>query len=167
MVRRECDCVGWHWKFGVEWFLVLRSSERGFVIRSGFLLVTLVLSLLAACSVAEVAREQKPEDDVAVRVKSRWAYLIEGNFEKSYELESPAYRKSVSLQQYRSGFKPGIWRGAEIESVKCEEIDICRVNVSLQFEYVARVAGPFSGKSIVREVWRKDEGGWWHVPDMR
>jgi len=104
---------------------------------------------------------------VSERAKARWQHLIKGEFDLAYGFSTPAYRSAVSEQQFRSAFKPGLWRAAEVKSVQCGEADVCRVDVEIDFQYVVKMAGPVVGKRVLSETWRKDVGEWWHVPDMR
>jgi hypothetical protein len=138
------------------------------VIRSLACLVALhVLAVVSGCATTEPFGGKAKEQQVAERAKARWQHLIKGEFAEAYGFATPSYRSGVSEQQYRSGFKPGLWRSAEVKSVSCDERDVCRVEVEIDFQYAAKLGGPVSGKSALRETWRKDVGEWWHVPDMR
>jgi len=133
----------------------------------GYLVALLVLAVASGCASTGSFGGKSKEQEVAERAKVRWQHLIKGEFAEAYGLATPSFRSGVSEQQYRSGFKPGLWRSAEVKSVSCDERDVCRVEVEIDFQYAAKLGGPVSGKSVLRETWRKDVGEWWHVPDMR
>jgi hypothetical protein len=133
----------------------------------GYLVALLVLAAASGCASTGSFGVKSKEQEVAERAKARWQHLIKGEFAGAYGFATPSYRSGVSEQQYRSGLKAGLWRGAEVKSVSCGEQDVCRVEMEIDFQYAARVGGVFSGKSVLHETWRKDVGEWWHVPDMR
>jgi hypothetical protein len=126
-----------------------------------------LLFVFAGCATSTQMEGRGAEQIVAERALVRWQHLIKGEFDKAYVLLSPSYRSAVSESQYRSTFKPGMWRGVEVKSVKCDEPDVCQVDVEIEFQFAARSAGVISGKRILPEVWRKDMGEWWNVPDLR
>jgi len=101
------------------------------------------------------------EDVVRDRAQQRWAALIEGNWERAYNLMSPGYRAVVPLKRFSSQFGGGVaWQRAEVVGVKCETE---RCGVQLKVE--ARVAmGARRAESIatgVDEVWVLEDGQWW------
>jgi hypothetical protein len=98
---------------------------------------------------------------------ARWQHMIKGEFDKVYVLLSPSYRSAVTEAQYRSTFKPGMWKSAAVKSVRCGEPDICQVEMEIEFQFAAKQAGVITGKRVIPEVWRKDVGEWWNVPDLR
>jgi hypothetical protein len=123
--------------------------------------------VIVGCATTASVQEKSKEQVVSERAKARWQHLIKGEFDLAYGFASPAYRSGVSEQQFRSGLKAGLWRDAEVKSVQCDAADVCRVEIEIEFQYVAKMAGPVAGKRVLSETWRKDVGEWWHVPDMR
>lgn len=137
------------------------------MVRSIRLFALLMSLVIAGCATTASVQEKSKEQIVSERAKARWQHLIKGEFDLAYGLSTPAYRSAVSEQHFRSAFKAGLWRSAEVKSVQCGEADVCRVDVEIDFQYVAKMAGPVAGKRVLSETWRKDVGEWWHVPDMR
>jgi hypothetical protein len=147
--------------------MVRCTDERGSVSRTRALVVSLLLLLIAGCATTQPAEEKSNEQVVSQRAKVRWQHLLKGEFSLAYGYASPAYRSGNSERQYRSGLKAGLWRGAEVRSVQCGEVDVCKVDMEIEFQFVARMSGPVSAKQVLTETWRKDAGEWWYVPDMR
>ena len=119
--------------------------------------VAVVLSSLAACATLQ----KTPEEAVKQRASQRWAFLIEREFAKAYELLVPSYRSVVALDAYRSRFGNSVnWTGAEVVSVRCEA-DRCTATVRIDAK--ALLPGNF-GNTIsthVDETWLLEDGRWW------
>jgi len=104
---------------------------------------------------------QTPESVVTQRAEARWAYLLDGDYEKAWDLTQPGFRAVVKRDRYFRRFGGGArWTGAQVHEVKCEaERCTVRVRVSAKVE-----APPFKGQEVVTyldEVWVRDEGQWW------
>ena len=134
---------------------------------SGLVLLVMVLAGAVGCATTAPFQERGDDQIVSERAKARWQHLVKGELGQAYALASPAYRSGNSEEFYRAGVKPGMWRGAEVMWVKCGEPGICGVEVEVECRFVARMSGPLSGKRVLTEVWRKDVGEWWYVPDER
>lgn len=130
-------------------------------------LMAVAVTGIAGCSGMAPVQEKSATQIVSERAKVRWQHLIKGDIGSAYAYASPAYRSSNSEQQFRAGFKPGLWQGAEVKSVTCQEADVCRVELEIEYRFVAKMSGPVAGRQILTETWRKDAGEWWYVPDMR
>jgi hypothetical protein len=126
-----------------------------------------IAAVIAGCATSGVGSSAGVEKLVAERALVRWQHLIKGEFDKAYGYLSPSYRSAVTEKQYRATFRPGLWRAAEVKSVKCEGPDVCQVEIEVDFQFAAKSAGVISGKRILPEVWRKDVGEWWNVPELR
>jgi hypothetical protein len=126
-----------------------------------------LLFAVTGCAVDGPAADQTAEVVIAKRAKARWEHMIKGEFEAAYEYLSPSYRSGISFRDHQSRIKPGLWRGVEVKAIKCDQPDVCKVDVEIEFQYQAKWAGPVTGKRILSETWRKDMGEWWNVPDLR
>ena len=137
-------------------------------VRLGLVFVIIIMSaLVSACAVSGGAAgsgHKNVEALVAERATAMWQLKLKGDFDGACAFLSPSYRSAVSARQYRSAYKLGLWRAAEVKSVKCDQSDVCRVEVEIEFQYSAKGSGVVTGKQILPEVWRKDAGDWWNVP---
>lgn len=102
------------------------------------------------------------EDTVRQRVLERWNLLMEGRVESAYAYLSPGYREATSLARYSRNIQDGgLWKGAEVREINCEE-KRCKVKVVLDL----LLGGPRPVQVPVYEAWiqLEDGGDWWHVP---
>ena len=99
-----------------------------------------------------------PKVVVASRAEARWKMLVSGELESAYRYLSPATRKVVTLNSYRGGIRPGMWRGAKVKSVVCAE-ELCTAVVVLAYD-LRNIKGL---EKELEESWIKDEGKWWFV----
>lgn len=127
-----------------------------------------MLSLLSGC--ASVAND--PEDSGAwrsaqekiliERAEKRWAALINRDFAKAYEFQSPSYRAVSSLQQFSGGFGSFVaWSGAKAESVRYDSPVVATVVVRV--EYGASLPGNQGYASVryLHEKWVYSDANWW------
>lgn len=126
--------------------------------RFGLATAAAALVVLAGCATAPAA----PEQQVAGLAGQRWQHLIGGEWQKAYDMLSPAYRQLHDLRQYQSGFSGAVqWRRADVASVACEP-ERCEVRIELT------VASPFArrpGETIstfFTETWLQEEGRWYY-----
>src|SRR3954469_19177773 len=139
----------------------LRSS------RSGILAVVAAALLVGACSTAPVpagesaaatAAPASVEDQVRERASKRWESLIRGDIDGAYGYFSRATRDTYPIELYRVRMKPGMWRDAKVESVRCEE-SVCEVVVLLTVDH-SRIKGIVTP---VTERWIVQDGVAWYV----
>jgi hypothetical protein len=141
-----------------SWVLLLRASR---LIRLGIVGVVIVLS---AC--ATVPREHSVdayagkslEDQVKERAGKRWEALIRGDLDSAYGYFSRATRETYPIEVYRVKMRPGIWREAKVESVKCAD-GLCEVVVTVTVDH-SRIKGLVTP---VAERWIVQDGLAWYV----
>ena len=150
--------------------LSFRSPHVGFhALRSscsGILAVAAVALLAGGCSTVpvgsspgvEAAAPKSVEDQVRDRATKRWEALIRGDLDGAYGYFSRATRDTYPLELYRVKMKPGVWRGAKVESVKCEDA-VCEVVVMVTLDH-NRLKGIVTP---VTERWIVQEGVAWYV----
>lgn len=142
-----------------------RSHAPGFVSRNwwfsvGFLGLTLLLSGCATAPGGSAASNpgKSIEDQVAERAAKRWQALIAGDLDAAYGYFSPATKATYPLDLYKVRMRPGIWRDAKVDSVKCAD-SVCEVTVVLTVDH-ARLQGIVTP---VAERWIIQDGTAWYV----
>ena len=142
-------------------FQALRSS------RSAILAAAASVLVLGACTTAPPGTQgadpaasapKSIEDVVRDRATKRWEALIRGDLDSAYSFFSRATRDTYPMELYRVKTKPGMWREAKVESVKCEE-SVCEVVVMVNLEH-SRLKGIITP---VTERWIVQDGVAWYV----
>ena len=127
----------------------------------------LVCLLLAACA-GQPRNTLSTEERVTERAEARWELLIDKRYARAYEYLSPASREIQSLEFYimRTGRSVLNWKEASVQSVLCEQPDVCLVEV-----YVEALASPPvpRGRPVptnrtLTETWVRANGNWYFVP---
>ena len=139
-------------------FLLLHASRLA---RLGIVGVVMVLS---AC--ATTPREhsidtfagKSIEDQVKERAGKRWEALIRGDLESAYGYFSRATRETYPIELYRAKMRPGMWRQAKVETVKCADA-VCEVTVMITIDH-NRLKGVITP---VAERWIVQDGLAWYV----
>ena len=116
--------------------------------------------LLAAC--VTLGGGGTPEEQVAALSQSRWSALIKQDFAAAYAYNSPAYRETVTLDDYKKRFgNAGAWKKAEVLKTECEPE---RCTVTARLTVVNMIPGFTKIPEItteLSEVWVRDQGQWW------
>lgn len=122
------------------------------------LLLAATALLAAGCATTADA----PDQQVSRLANQRWGYLIDGQWQKAYDMLTPGYRNLHDLREYQSQFKGAVqWRRAEVAQATCEA-EKCDVRIELT------VASPFArGKgdtisTFFTETWLKEDGRWYY-----
>jgi hypothetical protein len=128
-----------------------------------FYMLSVSMLLLTACAAAPTK-----EKAVEERAMARWDAYFSGDIGRAYEYQSPAYRSSVSLLQYkRVLFNNKVnWTGARFIESNCEEKS-CKVKISLKYTVNGAVPGlrSFSSEQEIEETWVLTSGNWYLVPE--
>ncbi|MBK8742484.1 MAG: hypothetical protein IPM02_24675 [Betaproteobacteria bacterium] len=140
------------------WYYLLRALR---LTRLGIVGAVLVLS---AC--ATVPREHSAstyagkslEDQVRERAVKRWEALIHGDLDSAYGYFSRATRETYPIELYRAKMRPGMWREAKVDSVKCVD-SVCEVTVTITLDH-NRLKGVVTP---VAERWIIQDGLAWYV----
>lgn len=118
---------------------------------------------LVSCTKSGEAPPDLPAGELALL---RWQALIEGDFAKAYEFETPAYRSTYTADLYTYNFNGGIdWQ--EIELRESKEITENLIKVSMTLTYLYNEGSDFEQlvPSNITESWILVDGHWWHVPE--
>ena len=143
-----------------------RSHALAFVSRNewfslGFLGLALLLSACATAPGGHSAASyagKSIEDQVTERATKRWQALIAGDLDAAYGYFSPATKATYPLDLYKVRMRPGIWRNAKVDSVKCAD-SVCEVTVVVTVDH-ARLQGIVTP---VAERWIIQDGLAWYV----
>jgi hypothetical protein len=125
------------------------------------LCVTIVSAfVLVACATTtrEASTAKTLEDRVKERAAKRWEALIDGDLDTAYGFFSKATKNTYPLELYRVKMRPGLWREARVDTVKCSD-EICDVTVILTIDH-ARIKGIVTP---VAERWIIQDGQAWYV----
>jgi len=120
--------------------------------------------LLGACATAprdhtaDAYAGKSIEDQVRERATKRWEALIRGDLDAAYGYFSKATRDTYPFEAYRTKMRPGMWRQATIDSVKCAD-GLCEVAVTVTMDH-ARLKGIVTP---VAERWIVQDGVAWYV----
>jgi len=127
----------------------------------------LALMLLTACAgVQPTARGPESgssEKALWQRADTYWQNKIKLQLDKTYPLETPSYRRQISLTRYARGY-PGevMYQKATIKSVKIDG-DHGLVEVEIRYRYM----GAFSPRGGIRTTlishWTLVDGQWYHL----
>lgn len=115
--------------------------------------------LLAGCGT--LAGGGSKEEIVRKRATQRVEAYVKGDYEGSYALTTPSYRKLRDAAAYRRSFGAGAaWQKAEVASVVCEEQ---RCKVGLKVSVKPLIQGMFNDTITVQfeETWLLEDGNWW------
>jgi hypothetical protein len=125
-----------------------------------FLIAIVSVIVLGACATAtrDTATANSVEDQVKQRAAKRWEALIGGDLDAAYGFFSKATKNTYPLELYRVKMRPGIWREARVDTVKCSD-EICDVTVILTIDH-ARIKGVVTP---VAERWIIQDGQAWYV----
>ncbi len=120
--------------------------------------VALTLALvLSACATTP----QSKEDLVRARATQRAESFVKGEYQTTYNLLTPTYRKARDYDAWRrSQGSSAKWEGAEVANVACTEQ---RCMVSLKVRVKPLIPGMFSDTITVQfeETWLLEDGNWW------
>jgi hypothetical protein len=122
------------------------------------------LLLIAACASAPTDHSvqgyagKSLEDQVKERAAKRWEALIRGDLDSAYAFFSKATRETYPIELYRAKMRPGMWRDAKVDTVKCAD-GLCEVVVTLTIDH-SRLKGIVTP---VAERWIVQDGLAWYV----
>ncbi len=118
---------------------------------------------LAGCA---SLRPSTPEQAVKERAEAYWKARIAGQFDKTYALTPPSYRKAFTQEQFARQFGTGASvKSAEVTNVACEA-EKCTAKIKLTA--VPAIIGvklrPID--TYLDEAWVLEDGNWWRFQDL-
>lgn len=135
----------------------MRSRETTTLRRMALALVA--GAALAGCATLDAGASK--EEIVRKRATERVEAYVKGDYDRSYALTTPSYRKIRDKEAYRRGFGAGaVWQKAEVANVACEEQ---RCKVALKVSVKPLIPGMFNDTITVQfeETWLLEDGNWW------
>ena len=133
-------------------------------LRSAQAVILGMVFLLSACATAPGGHSagsyagKSLEDQVRERATKRWLALIAGDLDSAYSYFSPATKATYPIELYRVKMRPGIWREAKVDTVKCAD-SVCEAVVVLTIDH-SRIKGVITP---VTERWLIQDGLAWYV----
>lgn len=125
--------------------------------------VVLALSAITGCA----SLQSTPQDKVRQLANQRWQYIVEGKFDKAYEMTVPSFRKLKTKENYTIAMMTASvkWQSGEVVKVECET-QSCKVTVKAvsQIMMPTRFKGPLV--SGLDETWIFEDGQWWKLETL-
>lgn len=141
---------------------MIRADSRG---RAAVFLAVLWAVIATGCSAPAVQVGKTDEAVLIDRAEARWAALIEADFARAYEFESPAYRDVHTLRMFVSQFGGAVgWTAAEVLGVASDASgEAASVKVLISYQAMDAGGGVMDGQRPVDERWVRTGGEWWHA----
>jgi len=140
-----------------------RSSFFGFARCAGWLCAAMALSAINGCA----SMQETPQDTVRKLANQRWHYIVDGKFDKSYDMTVPSFRKLKTKENYTLSMMSANakWQSGEVVKVECETLT-CKVTVKAvsQIALPTRFKGPLV--SAQDETWIFEDGQWWKLESL-
>jgi len=116
--------------------------------------------------------KKDPAELVRQRATERWDLLAERHAVKAYDYLSPGYRSTHTLEQYVAFVATARvqWKSAKVESVQCEEKEVCTAKLTvitvLPGAVIQRPSDMEYAAPVV-EKWVSSDGQWYFLPDSK
>ena len=136
--------------FGIAFRTLLGDVMRGL---SRLSLITAGVTLAGCATLSAESPPEAKQKVVAERAQARWELLIKGDVDGAYQYLSTGSKAAVSAAVYKLKVKPGIWRGAKVDTVECEA-EICKVQMMITYDF-ARMKGI---ETPIPETWIIENG---------
>src|SRR5690606_35220281 len=110
------------------------------------------------------------EQQVRARAEQRWQAMIRSDFDAAYAMHSPGWRGLNTLGEWKGRFGKTVqWLAAETAGSTCDESPPvrCVVRVTVRSQLVGMPFKDVPRDSEVSEVWIRQDGQWWMVPDTQ
>ena len=126
-----------------------------------FLLFLVALCITQCSPKSQIVKEDE-ETVLRRRVQEYWSYKIRGEWDKSYQYESPEYREKVNLVTYINqwGRFPIRWEGYDIFEVWTSGEE-GYVKMNTKYRYIIPQTNKAAFEKIVEEKWIKKDGQWY------
>jgi len=137
-----------------------RSSFLGFARSAGWWCAALALSALNGCA----SMQETPQDTVRKLASQRWQHVIEGKFDKAYEMTVPSFRLIKTKESFITSMvvSPVKWHSAEIVRVECEPPS-CKVTIKAASQLLMPTRYKGQLVSGIEESWVLEDGKWWKL----
>lgn len=105
------------------------------------------------------------------RVKDYWNFKISKNYKEAYNFLTPGYKKTESIEEYqlRLSSNKVNWLEYSLANKKCEQTDICTVNIDVVYEYYMPTAQhtKITVPSSISETWLMKDNVWYYFPKKK
>lgn len=121
--------------------------------------------MLALAGCAAMA-PSTPEQAVKERSEAYWKARIAGQYDKTYALTPPSYRKAFTQDQFSRQFGNGAAvTGSEVTEVTCQP-EKCVARVKLTAKPLILGLKLNSIDTYLDETWVLEDGQWWRFQDL-
>ena len=105
------------------------------------------------------------EQALTNRANSRWAAILDRNYDAAYEFESPTYRSINDSAHFKMQFAGQVVReSATVEAIEWNSEDKLSATVVIEIAFSTVLGGQLIQTSdYARETWVMRDGQWWHV----
>ena len=113
----------------------------------------------ASCTTLTVgSSSEEKEKAVTLRAQARWEAIIARDFDAAYGYLSPASRKTVTRDRFKTVSSRLAYRAVKVRRVTCDT-SVCKVAIDLTYD-----APMMKGvQTPLQEAWIIDHGQAWYV----
>lgn len=138
----------------------LKMAARHFGVRA------LALSMLFVAGCAFLP-PSTPEGAVEARASEYWKARIASDYQKAWELSTPAYRSLKTKEQFRMQFGAGATiEAAAVHKVTCDSGEKCTARMKLSAKPALMGMNVGTIETYVDETWLLEDGKWWRHQDL-
>jgi len=110
------------------------------------------------------AEEKALERRLRERAQERWNAIVERDFAKAYEYETPEYRRAHTAERYAAQFGRAVkWHMATVGSVRYDSPQDAEVTVAVETSFPLGAGQSARTTVDVKDKWRLIDGEWWRV----
>ncbi|MDA8448137.1 hypothetical protein M5C97_21120 [Acidovorax sp. NCPPB 3859] len=133
------------------------------ILKSGSACMVAGAMVLAGCAALTPVT---PEQAVKERAEAYWKARMAGQYEKSYALTPPSYRKVFTKEQFAQQFGTAASVTAiEVTTVECQP-EKCVAKLKLTAKPMIIGVKLNSIDTYIDETWVKEDGQWWRFQDL-
>ncbi len=122
------------------------------------------LVFLTQCATKPEVKKPDERQVLRERIEGYWQERINAKIELAYQYEYPAYREKTTILQYGSPFRLLRYQEAKISELEVEG-ERAKAQVLVTFVANAVKLRQKQLQKIEEEVWVKEKGVWYHVPE--
>ncbi len=129
------------------------------------LVIFFCLIIFSGCATKDAVRNLSDEDALRERVNVYWSYKIKEEYDKTYLLEAPLYKKMISPVAYIRRMNPAVaYKAFDILDMTInKDMGSAEVKVGLKVQLKVPSVKPFVHDMVLTEKWVRIDGEWYHV----
>lgn len=110
-----------------------------------------------------------PEEVVTERAMQRWIALIQQDFNRAYEFETPGFRETNPIGIYRGFYGNAVqWEKAKVVNVEfSSDRQSAKVSVTIDYKGPKSGGGVYQGQRPITESWLWTDGNWWYMRNVK